>query len=257
LSRPRASLGGVYAEQGDYPRAIKEIQTALKLSRYPDLEQPILYHTNLGSYYFMLEKDDERALVHYREALRISERIASPLVYPNMAFIMLYRGDLKLAHEYGEKAIAYAPKKEGSHNIFARVLFREGNLEEAVKEAARAIALLPDSIFPLAILGEAYRLKGDYGKAAYYWEKILKIKQNDIISLFASLELYHLMGEKEKLLQTAGQLLYLSRNGDILGMIKSIKGTDSIYTPDPKKFRPILKNAFRQLAINIPQVHAH
>jgi tetratricopeptide (TPR) repeat protein len=257
LSRPRGVLGNIYAMQGDYLKAIKATEMALQLSRYPDLEQPVLYHSNLGSYYFIFEseKNEEKALFHYQEALRISERIASPLVYPNMAYIMLYRGDLKLAHEYGEKAIVYAPKKEVSHNIFARVLFREGNLEEAVKEAARAIALRPDSIFPLAILGEANRLKGNYGKAAYHWEKILKIKQNDIIALFALLELYHLIGEKDKSLQTAGQLLYLSRNGDILGMIRSIKGKDSIYTPDPKKFRLILQKEFRQLVANVPQVH--
>jgi tetratricopeptide (TPR) repeat protein len=256
LSRPRGVLGSIYAEKGDYPKAMKETKMALQLSRYPDLEQPILYHANLGSYYLTSEKNEEMALFHYQEALRISSRIASPLVYHKMAFIMLHRGDLKLAHEYGQKSIAFAPNKEASHTIFARVLFREGKLDEASEEATRAIALRTDTIFPLAILGETYRLKGNYGKAAYYWEKILKIKQNDIIALLASLELYHLMGEKEKLLQTVGKLLYLSRNGDILDMIRSVEGKDYIYTPDPKKFRPILQKAFRQLAANIPQVHA-
>jgi tetratricopeptide (TPR) repeat protein len=248
LSRPRAALGFIYAEKGDYPKAMKEIKMALQLSRYPDLEQPILYHASLGSYYLLSEKNDEMALFHYQEALRINSRIASPVVYQNMAFIMMYRGDLKLAHEYGQRAIAFAPNNELSHSNFARILLKEGNLEGAIKEATRAIALRPDFIVPLATLGEAYRLKGNYARSEYYWKEFLRTKPNDIMALFASLELYHLMGEKEKLMKTVGKLLYLSRNRDILDMIKKNNNKYLPYTPDSQRLLPILQKAFLQLA---------
>jgi len=247
LSRPRLNLGYYYAQQGDYQKALKETETALHLSNYPGVKELVSIHINLGSSYFSLN-NDEMALFHYNEALRVHTQTASPFVYNTMALIMLNRGDLKMAHEYGQSAIAYAPNNVLSYNSFALILLKEGNLEGAIKEAAQAITLQPDFISPLATLGEAYRIKGDYAKSEYYWKEFHRNEPNHITALFALLELYHLQGKKENLLQTVGQLLFLSRNGDILDMIKSAKGKNYIYTPDPKKFLPILKNAFLQLA---------
>ena len=118
------------------------------------------------------------------------------------------------------------------------------SLEEAIKEATHAIALKPDFIDPVAILGAAYHLQGNYAKAEYYWEEFLRKEPNDIMALSAALELYHLQGEKIKLRSTIGQLLYLSRNGDILDTIKSDKRKYFPYRPDLKKLLPILKNEF-------------
>ncbi len=165
-----------------------------------------------------------------------------------MALIMLERGNLELAHEYGQKAIAHAPNSEEYHSNYAKILLKEGNLEGAIKAATQAIALKPDFIDPLDILGEAYRIKRNYTKSEYYWKEFLRNEPNDIMALVASLEIYHLQGEKEKLRSTIGQLLYLSHNGDVLDMIKTDNRRYFPYTPDPKKFLPILKNAFLQLA---------
>jgi protein O-mannosyl-transferase len=247
LSRPHATLGYIYAEQGDYAKAIKEITIALNLSRYPDVGQLVTYHVNLGSFYFLMGHNDEKAMFHYREALGINERIASPMVYHNMAFIMLNRGNLKQAHEYGQKAIVYAPNNELAHSNFARILLKEGNLDRAIAEASRAEEIRPGFLIPLATLGEAYRLKRNYSKSEFYWTEYRRRKPYDIIGLFAILELYQLQNKKEKIATTIGQLLSKSRNGNILEMIKRDERTNYPYTPDPKVFRSILRQAFLQL----------
>jgi tetratricopeptide (TPR) repeat protein len=248
LSRPHGLLGYVHAMQGDYTKAMIENKAALQLSRYTNLGQLARYHVNIGSSYLSLERNYDMALFHYNEALRIHPQTASLLVYHNMAFIMLNRGNLKLAHEYGQKGAAYTPNNAVARNNFALILLKEGNLAGAIKEANNAVALDPNFICSLTILAEVYRIKGNYPRSEYYWSEVLKKDPNHITALLSSLELYHLMGEKEKLLQTAGALLYLSRNGDIIAMIDKSKNDSFPYTPDPEKLLPILQKLFLQLA---------
>jgi tetratricopeptide (TPR) repeat protein len=248
LSRPHGALGYVYAMRGDYPRAIMETEMALQLSRYPNLYQLVIDQANLGSSYFQLGNYNEMALFHYNEALRIHPKTASPFVYDGMAIIMLNRGNLKLAHEYGQSAIVFAPNNEVSHNNFALILLKEGNLDGAIKTANKAVLLHSGFINPLGILGEAYRLKGNYARSEYYLKELLKKEPNNINALLASLELYHLLGEKEELLQTMGKVLSLSHKGDIVDMIKKNKNKYLPYTPDPQRLLPIFQKAFLQLA---------
>lgn len=248
LSRPHASLGDIYAQRRDNQNELKELKAALSVARYPNLRQAATYHVNLGALYLLVEKNAEMALFHYNEALRIHPQFALPLVYEGIALTMLESGNLKSAQEFGQKAITHAPNNEKYHSNYAKILLKEGNLEEVIKEATYAIALKPDYIAPMATLGAAYRLKGNYAKSEYYWQEFLREEPMNFIALLASLELYHLQGNKEKMRSTIGQLLYLSHNGDILAMIKTNKGGTFPYTPDPKKFRPILKSAFHQLA---------
>jgi protein O-mannosyl-transferase len=247
LSRPHSELGSVYAVQGDYAKAMMENKTALHLSRYPKLAQLAMCHANIGAFYVLL--NDKMALFHFNEALRLHPGSTSPLVYRNMALIMLNRGDLKLAHEYSQRGLAYVPDNEAevSHSNLALILLKEENIEEAIKAANKAVSLRPGLISPLRILGEAYRLKGNYVWSEYYWREVLKKEPNNINALLALSELYDLLGKKEELLQTAGKLLSLSRNGDIFNTIITNQGKAFAYNPDPKRLLPILQKVFLQL----------
>lgn len=248
LSRPHTELSYFYTEQGNYAKAMMEHKIALQLSRYPKIAQLAMCHANIGAFYVLLENNDKMAVVNFNEALRLHPGSTSPLVYRNMAFIMLQRGNLKLAHEYGQRGVVYAPNIETSYSNLALILLKVGNLEEAIKAANKAVSLSPGLSNPLRILGEAYRLKGNYDRSEFYWREVLRKEPNNINAILASFELYHLLGKKEELLQTAGRLLFLSRNGDILDMIKTNRGKTFAYSPDPKKLIPILKNEFHQLA---------
>ncbi len=243
LSRPRASLGFIYAEQGNYPKAIKEIETALQLSRYPDLEQLVLYHVSLGSFYFVAGYKDELSLQHYEKALQISPRIASPLVYHNMAFIMMTRGNLGKAHEYGQKAVFHAPDNELAHANFARILLKEGNIEASINAASRALSLRPGFPVSLAVLGEACRLKGDYANSEYYWKEYLKIDRDNINALLALLELSRLQGEKDESAAIIRKIHQLSRGRDLHDMIKRNAERNFPYTPGSGIIAEILHEA--------------
>jgi tetratricopeptide (TPR) repeat protein len=247
LSRPRGALGLVYAKQGDYPKAIKENEMALKLSRYPNLSQLVTYHVNLGAWYFQFGNYNEMSLFHYTEALRIHPKVAPQFVYEGMAVIMLNRGNLKLAHEYGQRAIVYAPNSKLAYYQFALILLKEGKIEEAIKAANKAISLQPGFFNPLGILGEAYRLQGNYARSEYYWKEFLKEEPNNINALLASLELYHLLGKREELLLTMAKLLFLSPKGDIIAMVKDNDNKYLPYTPDPQRLLPILQKTFLRL----------
>jgi tetratricopeptide (TPR) repeat protein len=247
LSRPHLNLGYYYAQQGDYQKALKETETALHLSNYPGVKELVSIHINLGAAYFTFN-NDETALFHYNEALRVHAQTASPFVYNTMALIMLNRGDLKAAHEYAKRAIAFAPDNAMSYSNFAIILLKEGKLEGAIKEAAQAIALQPDFISPLATLGEAYRIKGDYAKSEYYWKELLQKDPNHMTNLCALLELYDLQGKHKEMVMTVGQLLYLNHNGNISNIISPDKNKYFPYIPDSQKLLPIFQKVFLQLS---------
>jgi tetratricopeptide (TPR) repeat protein len=248
LSRPHGMLGYVYSTQGNYQKSMMESKIALQLSRYPNLAQLTRYHVNIGSAYLSLEMNNEKALFHYSEALRIHPQSASTLVYHNIAFIMLNRNNLKLAHTFGQMGVNFASTNATAHNNFALILFKEGDIDGAIKEANEALALDPNFAYPLAILAESYRIKGNYPKSQFYWGEFLMKNPDHINALLATLELYLQLGEKEKILQTAGKLLYLSRNGNLLDMIKNNKNELFPYSPDPQKLLPIIRNVFLKLA---------
>jgi protein O-mannosyl-transferase len=248
LSRPRAALGYVYSQQGDYLKAINEYKVAIQLARYPHLKQLALFHTNLAFSYYVVEENQDMAISHYRKAMEMHPQAVSQLVYNGMALILLYRGDLTPAVEYSRRAIVQAPNNATFHSNYAQILLKRGNLEGAIAEALHAIALQSDLIAPLATLGEAYRVKGNYSRSEYYWREFLKKEPNNIIALLATLEIYHLQKKKEELLQTVGQLLSLSRAANIFDMLKQDKTKNFPYTPDRTKLLPILQNAFLQLA---------
>jgi hypothetical protein len=119
------------------------------------------------------------------------------------------------------------------------------------------LSLQPDLIEPLATLGEAYRVKGNYSRSEYYWREFLKKEPNHITALLSSLELYHLREKNEEVQQTVGQLLYLSRAANIFDILKKDKTKNFAYIPDPEKLRPILQNVFLQLTKDSTRPASH
>jgi tetratricopeptide (TPR) repeat protein len=257
LSRPRSILGYIYAQRGDYLKAINEHKIAIQVARYPHFRQLALFHFNLASLYFLADDNEEMALSHYRKAMKIHPESISPFVYDGMALILLNRGNLKLADEYSKRATANIPNNAGFHDNYARILLKRGNLEKAIEEALRALSLQPDLIEPLATLGEAYRVKGNYSRSEYYWREFLKKEPNHITALLSSLELYHLREKNEEVQQTVGQLLYLSRAANIFDILKKDKTKNFAYIPDPEKLRPILQNVFLQLTKDSTRPASH
>jgi tetratricopeptide (TPR) repeat protein len=247
LSRPRDILGFVYAQQGETSKAIAFGKQALQLSRYPNAEQQVVSHVNVGSLYLLAENNDEKALFHYQEALRIQADVASKMVYNNMSLIMLNRGDLKRANEYSQRAVAYAPDNEAVYCNRALILLKAADSSGAIEAANKAISLRPDFIRPLSILAEAYRMQGDYAQSEYYWGEILRREPSNIIALLALLELFNLMGNKDGLLQTTERLHSLNRKGEIFAMIKASQRKDIAYSPNPDKLIPLLKKQFLEL----------
>jgi tetratricopeptide (TPR) repeat protein len=242
LSRPHGSLGYIYAMQGDYRRAIMETTVALQSSRYHNIKARILDHVNLANIYFLSGMNDEMALFHYNEALRIDPKIAARWVYDGGLSLIMMDRDLKLAHEYGYRGIVNAPQNQVSHNNFALILLKEGDLDGAIKEAGRAIELQSNYSIPLATLGEAYRRKRDYAKSEYYWTEFVRKEPDNITAHLALIELYHRQGMKDKLITIIGKILSLSPEGNIYGMIKKDRNKFFPYTPDPKTLVPILQS---------------
>jgi Tfp pilus assembly protein PilF len=97
-------LGVAYEEKGDFDRAGKEYEKAIKKSR-----EWVIPYLNLGHLYYRQDKLDqaERAL---REGLRVKGD--HPDLLNNLAWVLMEKGQLEDAKALIDKAIAIEDKEE-------------------------------------------------------------------------------------------------------------------------------------------------
>jgi tetratricopeptide (TPR) repeat protein len=188
LSRPHINLARHYYEAGMYDDAFRELNTAEELNRDTNLRQIGLASHNLGVYYLYQTKDMDRAEQHFLKAL---ERFPDyPPAIVGLATVQLKRGDAGEAFHLMQE---YAPRYRNNVemiNCYGLVLLKRGELQGALKVAARSMALKWDDPQPWEISGEAWRQLGQWQKAAQCWEKALRMNPANPRAQLALVELY-------------------------------------------------------------------
>jgi protein O-mannosyl-transferase len=129
------SMGLAMIETGEFDEAIKDLHMALKIK--PDLYQA---HTNLGIALSKKGRFDD-AIAEYREALR---NIDMPRIHSNLAYVFVSQGKFDLAAKEYERALTIQPENYVAHNYLAVVLFRLGNIKEAIGHFNQALKINPD-----------------------------------------------------------------------------------------------------------------
>jgi protein O-mannosyl-transferase len=241
LSRPHGALGKIYFDEDNYGAGVMENYKALQLARYPNNMQPALYHCNLGNFFLVIKNNDEKALYHYKEALKLQPNM--PIALSGTAMVMLRKGSLDTAYETIKQAMLYKPNYASFHNTLAMIHLKRGSYDEAIKEAEKATAL-SEKYFnaPLSVKAEAFRRKGNHKGAIIWWEKFLRHEPNNVSAHLALLELYDSEGKKEKIVPTVGALLYLKGKKSLTAMLDEMAGRkDLVYTPEKKVILPIIE----------------
>ncbi|MDP2645985.1 MAG: tetratricopeptide repeat protein [Desulfobacterales bacterium] len=247
LSRPHAALASAYFNEGDYPKALKEIKEALALSRYPNMMQAAKFIAFLGNYYLMIEGSPDKALSYFEAALKIVPEMAPAL--NGVAMVQLSKGKWGLARETVRKAILLEPGNASFYSNLALILLKEGKFEDAVQAARKAITLQDGFAVPFAMLAQAYWKQERISLAISYWEKYLSHVPRDIHAHFALIELYHRIGDKARLITTAGRLFYLNTEKDMGHLVDKLSEKQNFlgYRADKNVLLPILQEAFRDI----------
>ncbi len=205
LSRPRINLAKHYYEAGMYDEAYRELKTAEELNRDTNLRQIGLASYNLGVYYLYQAKDLDRAEQQFRKAL---ERFPGhPSAIAGLATVYLQNGDVEHAWDLLKPYASGQIRSTEIANAFALVLLKKGDAGGAIRMAGKSLDLYWNSPQPWEIWGEAWRLLGEWRKAADCWEKALRLNPANPRALLALVELYDRLQDKPALTRTAERCL--------------------------------------------------
>jgi tetratricopeptide (TPR) repeat protein len=164
----RQNLGVAYFIDGRVSEAFVELTKALESLSAAHIKAKVKTHGLLGEYY-ILNGNDEKAVTHYFEALKI-EPYFYP-VYNRLAEIKVRQNQLYDAEKLIRIAIALVPLSYAFHITLARILLKEGLPDQAIKVAQKALMLGGDSSKPYVIFSEAFRMKNDH-KMEYHFYKL-------------------------------------------------------------------------------------
>ena len=150
------NIGRIYAIQDNFPKARRELEAAIQL----DANYMEAYNA-LG---FAVETlgDDAAALQDYQTAMRLNEdrhaKFEAP--YVNSGGYYNRRGQLDLAVEYANKALALNPRSDLAYFQIAKACRTREDWKGVTDALEKAIAINPSRPQYFYVLGAAYRKLG-------------------------------------------------------------------------------------------------
>jgi tetratricopeptide (TPR) repeat protein len=149
-------MGRIHAIQDDFPNARRELETAIRL----DANYMEAYNA-LG---FVMEAlgDDTAALADYQTAVRINESRHGKFegAYVNLAGFYNRQGQLDLAVEYANKALALNPRSHLAYFQIAKTCRAREDWMGVTEASEKAIAINPSRAEYYYVAGVAYRRLG-------------------------------------------------------------------------------------------------
>ena len=165
LHRVHQNLGVAYFVDGRMSEAFVELTKALEFLPADQIKAKVKTHGLLGEYY-ILNGNDEKAMAHYLEALKIDPYFYH--VYNRLAEIKARQNHLEDAEQLIRIGIALVPHSYAFHVTLARILLKEGRPDQAIKAAQKALMLGGDPSKPYVILSEAFKMKKDQRTADHF-----------------------------------------------------------------------------------------
>jgi tetratricopeptide (TPR) repeat protein len=185
LPEAQFQLGATLIKQGRIEQGINHIQKALQMD--PDYAEA---HNNLGAELLRQGKIDE-ALEHFNAALRTNPDIAE--AHNNIGIIMIQKGNLDAAISHFQKALQIAPEFEPAKNNLQKALaLRQNNMGAEVGKLLTALKSSPDDPGLNYRLGNLYLGLGELNNAVRQFEKALALQpkfleaQNNLALAYAA-----------------------------------------------------------------------
>jgi tetratricopeptide (TPR) repeat protein len=200
-------LGGAFAEQGKWDRAVQHLEASVRLKpdyagahinlgnalgRQGKMEEARQHYAaavqlnpenatarrNLGA--ALVEQGRlEEAIEQYRAALRISPDDAA--IHLNLAVALSRRGKLEEALPHYEAAVAGDPNSAHAHYLFGVALARQRKWEEAREQFAAAVQIDPNHFRAHEQLGEMLGALGRLREAVGSCRRAVELQPNDVL----------------------------------------------------------------------------
>lgn len=244
LSRPYTNLGLYYLRRGQKDYGLQNFNQALKLNKFANSQVRDFQFQNLGIYYFKAGEYDA-ALKYFEIAARDMPSNALNKIY--IAYIYLSKNDYSRAHGLIEPLLS--PQESASNlklkETYCLILFKEDKLGEAEGYAKKILKKNLNSTFPLIILAEAARKKGNYHSAVTFWKLYQLSFPLDPYCNLALIELYDQICVEEKRNEELSKLFCFMRNSSLRSYLNEVSRNPGllVYVPDPRKITQIVNRA--------------
>jgi tetratricopeptide (TPR) repeat protein len=193
LAQTCNNLGLVYANKGEWDRAIEYYEKSVKIKKdIKDQHGTAVTYTNMGSVYSNKGEWD-RAIEYYEKTMEIFEALGDrhglASTYGSFGLVYVDKGEWDRAIEYYEKSMKIFEDMGDQHGIavtcnnFGTVYARKGEWDRAIKYLKKSMKIkeaLGDRhglAQTYGNLGSVYKDKGEWDLAIEYYEKDMEISE--------------------------------------------------------------------------------
>lgn len=249
LSRTHNNLGAIYWDMGCHDQAFEHYVKAKMVDRQTNLANKGANDFNLGMYYMEVLSDYDRALAFFEEAREAYPGLSK--AYHQIAICYIRKGDPAEAGNRLLEGLSIWPGNASMRQTLSFLLFKAGEYDQAIQEAKEALAISPDQVNALAILGGAYKAKGNDSLATFYWEQYHERSPRDLEAILALIELYHQQGRKNDLTRTVGKILVLGGWESWAELLERLLGDRHmfVYTPEPDSISTIIRDHLNEVFV--------
>ncbi|MEN6621736.1 MAG: hypothetical protein ABFD50_09335 [Smithella sp.] len=240
LSRTHSNLGNAYLNNNERAHALPEYEKAMSLNNFGGIYARATQEHNLGAYKFFEGKYDE-ALTYFESSNKILPSYISNTIY--IAKIHFLKNESHIALDIIKGALKSSPFNSDLNKIFCIMLLREEKFDEAEYFAKSILKNNLSNPFPLAVLAQTSKLKGNLKSAISLWKLYEQSYPSNASVNLALIELYFAVNDQEMLKKETARLFCLKGQKTLQNYIKANLSAESfpIYIPDYASISKIIK----------------
>ena len=245
LPRAHHNLANYYEHLGLIKPAILEYTKALDLPEGLNRRTHHHTHRDLGLLYYK-QKNYKLSLKHISKSLLYKSDYTKAL---NMLGVLKIReGNYKEAFDCFIQSLTKDRNNFEAHNNLGFILLKQKRFDEAINEFHKALKINKSESRTYINLGIAYKYKEEFGKAINYLKEGITLNRNLIMPRLHILEIYYRIGQHQKALQIAQDLVN-SKSIKLLSEIiiqKVLQEDPMVEAPDPRIISSIFSGIYKK-----------
>ena len=246
LSRPYGNLGNAYMHYQQKEKGFKYFEKALAVDNFGNIHIRAVQENNMGKYYYMEGQYDE-AFVFFEKSYKANSSYRSNIIY--MAKIHILKGENDLAHQLITSSINKASDHIDLLEILSLIHIKKKDYQKAEADAQKVLKKDLSRSFPLSVLAETSRIKGNLRSSIALWQLYQSTSPQDAYGNLALINLYNQTNDQEKLKKEIDKLYYLKGNVSISSYLKRLaqKKNLAVYIPEIDEIKMILNKNLAQI----------
>ncbi len=246
LSRPYGNLGNAYMHYQQKEKGFKYFEKALAVDNFGNIHIRAVQENNMGKYYYMEGQYDE-AFVFFEKSYKVNSSYRSNIIY--MAKIHILKGENDLAHQLITSSINKASDHIDLLEILSLIHIKKKDYQKAEADAQKVLKKDLSRSFPLSVLAETSRIKGNLRSSIALWQLYQSTSPQDAYGNLALINLYNQTNDQEKLKKEIDKLYYLKGNVSISSYLKRLaqKKNLAVYIPEIDEIKMVLNKNLAQI----------